>query len=239
MTGMPTPPTYYPTMKRVNKVGPALLRDLPAGGPLTPEEVEGKVAGCALVIDARSPAAFARGHIAGSFFAGADPDLVNWAGWLAPYERELILVLDGDARYAAVVTELRRIGLDAVAGFLDGGIAAWQASGRPISSVPTISVETLRTRLAGPNGLVVLDVRTGDEWNQGHIAGAVHRFAGEIAKGAEIPVNGAQEIAVTCASGYRSAVAISLLEARGRRNLINVDGGMDAWQSARLPVEAA
>jgi hydroxyacylglutathione hydrolase len=239
MTGMPTPPTYYPTMKRVNKAGPVLLRDLPAGGPLAPEEVNQKVAAGALVIDARSPEAFARAHIAGSFFAGADPDFVNWAGWLAPYDRELILLLDNDGRYAAVVTELRRIGLDAVAGYVAGGIAAWQASGLPVFSTPTISVETLHNRLTQPDGFVVLDVRTGEEWNSGHIAGAVHRFAGEIARGAEIPVNGANAIAVTCASGYRSTVAISLLEARGRRDLINVAGGMDAWQRARLPLEAA
>ena len=87
--------------------------------------------------------------------------------------------------------------------------------------------------------MILLDVRTAEEWGGGHITGAVHRFAGEIAKGAEIPVNGAREIAVTCATGYRSTVAISLLEARGRRNLINVGGGMDAWQAAHLPMEAA
>ncbi|MER3437240.1 MAG: rhodanese, partial [Chloroflexota bacterium] len=40
-------------------------------------------------------------------------------------------------------------------------------------------------------------------------------------------------------SGYRSAVAISLLEPRGKWNLITVAGGMDAWSAAKLPVETA
>jgi hydroxyacylglutathione hydrolase len=239
LANMPTPPTYYPTMKRVNKVGPALLRDLPAGAPLSPAEVERSIAAGGLVVDARSTEAFARAHIPGSFYGGSDPDFVNWVGWLAPYDRDLILVLDDEARYPAVLTELRRIGLDSVAGYLDGGLAAWQASGRPVASTPTISVDTLSARLAHPDGLVVLDVRTAEEWNGGRIPGAVHRFAGEIARGAEIPVNGASEIAVTCASGYRSTVAISLLEARGRRNLVNVAGGMDAWRAARLPLETS
>jgi hydroxyacylglutathione hydrolase len=238
LAGMPTPPTYYPTMKRVNRDGPALLRDLPAGIPLSPEQVESRVRAGALIVDARSAEAFARSHIPGSFFGGDDPDFVNWVGWLSPYDRDLILVLD-DGRYPAALTELRRIGLDAVAGYLEGSVTAWAASGRPVVSTPTISVETLRTRLAQPDGLVLLDVRSADEWTGGHVAGAVHRFAGEIARGADIPVAGADEIAVTCASGYRSTVAISLLEARGRRNLINVAGGMDAWRAAHLPLEAA
>jgi hydroxyacylglutathione hydrolase len=40
---------------------------------------------------------------------------------------------------------------------------------------------------------------------------------------------------VFCWSGYRSSVAASLLLARGQRNLINVIGGMDAWNQAQLP----
>ena len=59
MEGMPKPPAYYPTMKRVNKVGPTLLRDLPAGKPLSVSEVEAKRAAGALLIDAR-PAASSR-----------------------------------------------------------------------------------------------------------------------------------------------------------------------------------
>ena len=151
LANMPTPPTYYPTMKRVNRLGPTLLRDLPPGSPLSPEEVDRRIAAGALLVDARSPGAFARSHIPGSFFGGDGSDFVNWIGWLAPYDRDLILILDEDTRYAAVLTELRRIGLDTVAGYLADGIAAWVASGRPISAVPTISVGTspLPTGTAG------------------------------------------------------------------------------------------
>jgi hydroxyacylglutathione hydrolase len=239
LAGMPTPPTYYPTMKRVNKAGPALLGDLPAGAPLAPDDVQRRIAAGALVVDARTTDAYARAHIAGSFFGGADPDFVNWIGWLAPYDRDLIVVLDDDGRYPAVLTELRRIGLDTVAGYLEGGIAAWEASGQPTVSIPAISVETLQARLGHPDGPVVLDVRTAEEWKSGHIAGAAHRFVGEIAKDGQVPVNGAREIAVTCATGYRSTVAVSLLEAQGRRNLISVAGGVDAWRAAHLPMGGA
>lgn len=240
LANMPVPPTYYPTMKRVNKLGPSLLREIPEGAALAPGEVERRVAAGALLVDARSPEAFVRGHITSSFFGGNQSDFINWVGWRAPYDREVILVLDDEHRYPDLLTELRRIGIDTVAGYLAGGVAAWERSGHAVVKVPTITVEALQTRLADANGsheFVLLDVRSADEWRSGHVDGAVHRFVGEIARGADIPVNGAETIAVTCASGYRSTVAISLLEARGRNNLINVVGGMNSWQEADLPME--
>lgn len=239
LAGMPAPPPYYPTMKRVNKVGPALLAGLPTGEPLTAAEVARRISAGALVIDARTPDAYTAAHIPGAYFAGADPDFVNWAGWLAPYGRELILVLDDDARYDEARALLRRIGLDRVAGYLAGGMAAWEAAGLSTRATATISVDDLRDRLARDADLAVLDVRTRDEWSRGHIVGAVHRFAGDLARGGEPPVAEHCELAVACASGYRSAVAISLLEARTHAKLVNVAGGMDAWQAASLPVEAA
>jgi hydroxyacylglutathione hydrolase len=235
LEGMPRPPTYYPTLKRVNKVGPALLAALPAGEALFPAEVERRLATGALAIDTRSSEAFNAGHVPGAVFAGLGNDFVAWTGWLAPYERELILVVEDEEAYRQARTELRRIGLDRIAGFLAGGTAAWQASGRPVATLEAITPRELARRLETRSSLVVLDVRGDDEWQRGHIPGAVHRFAGEIVQGAEIPVNGATEIAVACASGYRSTVAASLLQAR-RGGVINVAGGADAWLAAGLPL---
>ena len=46
-------------------------------------------------------------------------------------------------------------------------------------------------------------------------------------------------IAVHCKSGYRSAIACSLLQRAGHNNIINVIGGFDAWQQAQLPTAVA
>lgn len=237
LVDMPAPPTYYPVLKRVNKAGAALLAALPAGTPLTPDMVAAQQAAGALIIDARTPEAFSAGHIPGAVFTGLGPNFVAWLGWLAPYDRDLILVLDHDADFVGARTELRRIGLDRVAGFLAGGMDTWRADGRAIVTLPQLSVQELGARLAGDSqGLTVLDVRSDDEWASGHIAGARHRYAGEIAQGADIPLDDSTgPVAVICGSGYRSSVANSLLQARGLRNLINVSGGMTAWQAAGLP----
>lgn len=237
MSGMPVPPAYYPTMKRVNKAGPPLVGSLPSGQPLTADEVARKADGGALIVDARSVDAYLRGHIPGSFFVGDDPERVNWIGWLAPYGRELILVLDDDARFAQARTELRRIGLDAIAGYLRGGVERWGRSGRDLATTAVISPEGLRERLTSGDRLIVLDVRTAEEWRSGHVPGAANRFVGEIAMGAEFPVAIGTELAIICATGRRSTVAASLLEARQCRGLLQVTGGTDAWRAAGFEVE--
>ena len=144
MEGMPKPPAYYPMMKRVNKVGPVLLRDLPAGRALSAAEVAAKQAVGALVIDARSPEAFGQGHVPGAVSVGLGPSFAIWAGWLTPYDRDLIIILDDDERFGEAQMELRRIGLDRVAGYLAGGIAAWRASGRELVTLPQMTVREWR-----------------------------------------------------------------------------------------------
>ncbi len=237
LAGMPLSPTYYPVLKRVNKVGAPLLATLPDGEALTPDAVAARQAAGALVIDARTPDAFGAGHLPGAVFAGLGQNFVAWMGWLAPYDRDLILVLDDDADFTAARTELRRIGLDRVAGYLAGGIAAWREAARETVDLPQLTVQELHDRLSRGEPLTVLDVRGDDEWADAHIVGAVHTFAGAIAQGAAVPVTpDSGPVAVICGSGYRSSVASSLLQARGFTNLRNVGGGMAAWHEAKLPM---
>jgi len=236
LAGMPKPPTYYPVLKRINEAGPALLAALREDGALSASEVAARQDGGALVIDARTPDAFGKGHVPGAIFAGLGPNFTMWMGWLAPFDRDLVLVLDDDAHYAEALRELRRIGLDRVAGYLEGAMAAWRAAGFDTVKLSQISVRDLARRLDGPaDDLVVLDVRRDDEWEEGHIADARHRFAGKIVQGAGAPVDDASRVAVICGSGYRSTVAASVLQSRGQQSLTNVIGGMAAWDEARLP----
>jgi hydroxyacylglutathione hydrolase len=84
------------------------------------------------------------------------------------------------------------------------------------------------------DGLQVLDVRRETEWQAGHIDGArlwpLDRFATELPR-----LDNGKPLAVHCKSGYRSAVACSLLLRAGYHNISNVVGGFDAWQQAALP----
>ncbi|HEU0116698.1 MAG TPA: rhodanese-like domain-containing protein [Thermomicrobiales bacterium] len=232
MAGMPKPPAYYPFMKRVNKLGPELLATLPTGKPLRVADLAAERAADALVIDARPAADFAKDHIPGAISIELGPNFAIWAGWLTPYEREVVLVLDDDAHYDAALTELRRIGIDSVAGYLAGGMTVWAAAGKPTETMETIEARELAWRRGG---YTVLDVRDRAEYESGHIAGALHAFAGDLAQGAAAPANGSDRVAVICGAGFRSMVASSLLQRRGKHDVVNVGGGMAAWTAAGLP----
>jgi rhodanese-related sulfurtransferase len=93
---------------------------------------------------------------------------------------------------------------------------------------------TVDPRAIGDDLLV--DVREDDEWVAGHAPDAVHLPMSQLpARLAELPDD--VPVAVVCRSGHRSAQVTAYLVARGR-SARNVDGGMSAWASLGLPVEA-
>lgn len=236
MNDMPTPPAYYSVLKQVNKDGAVLISELGEPRALSPSAVARMADEGALILDTRDYTSFGRGHIPNALFAGYGPNFHTWMGWVAPYDRSIVLInADGDS-IDEVITALRQIGLDRVAGYLYGGMAAWDGE---MSSLPQITVTQLKGRRR--DGLKVLDVRGDSEWEDGHIEDAKHLFAGQIAQG-ELPLNSLgtdDEVAIICGSGYRSSVAASILQSKGYESVINVEGGMTAWNDANLPVTSS
>ncbi len=87
-----------------------------------------------------------------------------------------------------------------------------------------------------PAELVVLDVREDDEWQAGHIEGALHIPLGALPQRlADVPDE--QQVLVVCRVGARSAHATQFLTVHGRR-AANLRGGMLAWESAHRPMVA-
>ena len=134
------------------------------------------------------------------------------------------------------VRSLARVGLDDVRGYLDGGMEKWIAAGYPVTHVRQITPAEF-AEVTPRHAMQVLDVRTEDEWKGGHIPGARHVMGGELAERvAELPRD-ASAWPLVCGSGYRSNVAASVLERAGFEDVVNITGGMAAWQHAGLPVE--
>jgi rhodanese-related sulfurtransferase len=93
--------------------------------------------------------------------------------------------------------------------------------------VSTIAVRQVNEE---PQG-APLDVRQASEWASGHIPGAVHLELGSVmALASAIP---AGPLIIYCGHGERAMTAASLLEGQGRANLAVLDGGFDAWRSAK------
>ena len=235
-TDLPEVPAYFGRDVRVNREGPALLADLPPPPPLDPDAVAARQNGGAVVLDTRSSAAFGAGHVPGSIHIGLDGQFASWAGTLIPAGTPLLLVAEGTDRVAEARTRLARVGLESVAGYLAGGLAAWSARGLPVAQTEQITVQELAARLA-EGSCRLLDVRRPPEWSSGHIARADARPLSDLAR-SDSPERGEAPLAVICAGGYRSSIAASLLERAGSGPVCNVVGGMAAWTAARLPVVA-
>ena len=135
----------------------------------------------------------------------------------------------GEAR-----VRLARIGIEDVAGYLDGGVKGWRAAGLPVESVPQITVQEVAARRDN-EGMTVLDVRREGEFQAGHIEGAdwhpLDRFKAALP---DVPKD--KPVAVHCKGGYRSVIACSLLQRAGYHNVVDVAGGFDAWVAAGLAV---
>ena len=86
---------------------------------------------------------------------------------------------------------------------------------------------------AVPAEAVLVDVREQDEWDAGHVEGALHIPIGEFtARIDEVPD---APLYVLCRVGGRSAQVVQYLVAQGRE-AFNVDGGMFAWEAAGRPM---
>jgi hydroxyacylglutathione hydrolase len=233
---VPPFPPYYKRMKQLNARGPAAL-DLPR--PLeaieAPEFHALVESGC-VVVDVRDQLSFGAGHIPGAFGVGVSGSQSTWVAWVVPYETPLLIACDHPSDAEATRRALVRVGLDDVRGYLDGGMSSWIEGGYPVAHTRQVSPLELAAEL--PRGCVtVVDVRSDEEFDDGRVAGARHLTAATLAEHAtSLPRDGVT-LALMCGTGYRSTVAASVLERSGFTNVVNVTGGMGAWQHAGLPVE--
>jgi hydroxyacylglutathione hydrolase len=232
----PPVPHYYPVMKRVNAEGPEILGNLPRVPALPPkafkDAIEKKLG---VLVDTRMMLAFGGGHIPGALNIGGSPILSIWAGWMLDPDEPILLVLESDDDLQRVVRLFVRTGYAKFAGYLTGGMKAWDAAGFPLERIGQMSVHELNERKAS---LQVIDVRSPGEWKKGHVPGAHHIFVPELRKRMkELDRN--KPTAIYCGSGYRASLATSVLRPAGFSELWNVPGSWEAWKKAKLPVEGA
>lgn len=234
LTDQPTVPAYWRRMRGLNQAGATPLADLDDPRPLSAAEVEHAAGHDAIVIDTRPAEAFGAGHMPGSFGIGLGDTFGTWVGSVVPGDRRLVLILPDPGDLDGAIAQLRRAGYDQVHGYLDGGFAAWAASGNEIARLVTRTADdVVRDIRAG--SIRVLDVREKNEWRDGHIDGAIHIPGGDLpGRLGDVPDD--RPLAVVCAGGYRSTVAISVLERAGRGRLINLIGGVTAYEAAGHPL---
>jgi hydroxyacylglutathione hydrolase len=237
LDGQPEPPRYFAEMKRINKEGPRVL-----GGPLRPARLPaGRLAELlrdgALVVDTRPAAAYADGHVPGTINIPLDGSFTTWAGWLLPYDRDVYLLVDDACANcpAVAVRDLAMIGLDRVSGIFGiDALSEWSAADGPLGTVAQTTAAEAAAMLERGEASVI-DVRGRTEWEAGHVPGVPNIPVGYLVdRLGEIRID--RPVILHCQAGARSAIAASVLQARGVPNVVNLAGGFAAWQRAGLPV---
>lgn len=238
LAGQPDPPRYFGMMKRINRDGPLVRgRPLQSTPRLPGDRITSLLENGSLMIDVRAAADFAGAHIPRTINIPLGRAFPTWAGSLLPYESDLVLVAGDQATADEAMHDLFSIGLDRVSGYLPWRDAAdaWTAAGRAVESIPRLTPAELAPHLHG-GGYVVVDVRAPAEWMAGHLPGVTNIPLGELdARAAELPVH--RPIVVQCQGGTRSAMAASLLRARGFAQVSDLSGGFGEWAAAGYPVE--
>ena len=216
-------PPYFRRLGEVNRVGPPLLEGDPTLASLSVDEVRTRLADGAVLIDARRLDGFAATHVRGAISIPLRPVFASWLGWLAPADRPLIIVRDGDQDRAEIAWQAAKIGYDSIIGELDGGMAAWTAAGHDTARIPLARAEQL-------DGRRVLDIRQRPEYLAGHLPGAMNIELGDVANRADDLPD--EPTVVMCGHGERAMGAASLLERAGHHDVIVLDGGPADWVEA-------
>ncbi len=235
LEGIAPPPQYFAKNALMNKMGYDTFDTVLKTGdvPLSSDEFEALANHeSALVLDVRSQSDYVKEHIPNSIFIGLNGQFAPWVGALITDIKQPIILVVPEGKSAEAVTRLSRVGYDNTLGYLEGGIAAWKASGKDIETLESISAEEFANR-AKASEVNILDVRKDGEYQSMHLENAQHlsldfinEKMGEISKDKTYYVH--------CAGGYRSVIAASILKARGFNNLVDIAGGFGAIKKTDL-----
>jgi hydroxyacylglutathione hydrolase len=190
----------------------------------------------AQILDVRDGAEYAKGHLAGSINIGLGGQFATWAGTVLDSGRPIVIVAEPGREQEAAL-RLGRIGFDDVTGYLRGGMEALAERQELVESTEKVSAVMLAEELASGEPPMVIDIRTPGEWGAGHLRGSVNVPLSQLRERiGEVPRD--RRIAVHCAGGYRSSIAASVLRREGFTDLIELAGGITAWEAANFGVVA-
>jgi hydroxyacylglutathione hydrolase len=227
LADQPETPFYFAVMKRVNKIGPELIRNLPTVNSVPSADLT-KTAMDQMVIDIRNSAIFAGGHAVGSINIPSN-SLVQWAGFFVDYNHPLYLLTDAPS-LAANLHSLRSIGIDKVQGYFD--IKAADVQKQFTEAYASATPKELAGRIKD-GAVQLVDVRAATEFHEGYIENAQNQFLGKLMRELD-QIDKSKPIVIQCLAGGRSAIGASILQRAGF-DVTNMTGGYKAWIESGLP----
>ncbi len=219
-------PTYYAHMRGLNRAGAGGRPPVPAR-PATAAQVTDAILSGQWVIDVRDRVRFAQGHLAGTVNLEHSDQFATYVGWLVPWQDDIVLLADDPDDLDVAVRDLAAIGIEGVATHALADDTELPATYR------RARWEDLRALSRPP---VLLDVRRVDEFDDGHLVGAVNIPLHELdLRLLDVP---AGEVWVYCRSGFRAGAAASILQRAGRA-VVHLDDEWTRVPEVSLPVSGA
>lgn len=237
LTGLTTPPAYFPKNVLMNIKGYESLDTVLERGriALSAEafEVVANETG-ALLLDTRNADDFAKNFIPNSINIGIDGSFAQWVGELIPDIKQNILLICDEGREEETMIRLSRVGYDGTIGYLDGGFDTWLKAGKPFETIKRITPEKFESIYFDELPMLI-DIRKKSEYNSEHVVNAINIPLNELNNHlAEFPKD--KPFILHCAGGYRSMIAASMLKQRGWDNFVDVKYGFTEIKNTKVPL---
>ncbi|PFS50186.1 rhodanese-like domain-containing protein, partial [Bacillus thuringiensis] len=229
--GQPEPPKYFSLMKNLNKYGPPIRKKRKITTINTVEELQEVMRSVQQIVDIRDVESFASGHIEKSINIPYNNSFTTWCGWLLDYKTETLIILDEEkVKVEEVIRDFESIGLDNIVAFVP--LKVIKKFDILESYKEKTSIELYRH--IKDRSVKVIDVRSKKEWEEGHLHDAKHITLGNLFEKIDsIPKD--CPIVLQCRTGLRSAIAASILQKAGIKEVVNLKGGFIAWKKEGLP----
>lgn len=229
LDGQPEPPLYFARMKRDNKLGPKVLGTLPQPKRLAAGDIEGLANNKNIVvIDTRAREEFYAGNIPGSLLSTLNKQFNTVAGSYVTDEEEIVLVVN-ESQVREAVTELIKIGLDLITGYVTPeDLETFVAAGGKLETIQPVKFDKIQD-YEEDDAYQILDVRKATEFAAGSIPGAINIAHTRLhPRKDELPKD--KTLVVHCQAGGRSAVGASFLNREGF-DVIYVDDAFENYKA--------
>lgn len=239
--GQPASPEYFVYDAILNRKRREVYDEARPVEALDLATFDAAVARGAVVLDTRSPAEFATGHLRGAINVPADGRFAETSGMAVTPEDEVVIIAPDD-REGEVAMRMARIGFDHVVGYVadpEEFMLAREADVEHASRLTAVQLEEILEEPVadGDPAPFVIDVRNIGEREAGYIEGSVHIPLAQLRRRLdEVPTD--RPIVAYCAGGWRSSVAASLLRHHGRADVSDLLGGFGVWSAMREPISA-
>lgn len=235
--GIEPAPAYFFKDANLNKQGYAPINKIINSGltKLNIQDFDAKRKEGVTIIDTRISNEFEQGFITGSFNFGLNGKYAIWAATLLDIFQP-VLIIANEEKEKESVERLTRVGFDNILGYLEGGFENWKNEGKRYDMVISVDEEEFELDLKHSEA-IILDVRTKSEFDEKHVAKAIHFPLNKIIE-KYTSLEKEKEYFIYCGGGYRSMIASSLLKAKGFERIKNVAGGFEMIKNMKVKFES-